>query len=136
MLLKTRSKKFCGPSDVAAIFRAILAAEHEVDQNKEHFWVLGADTKNHIKYLELVSLGVLDATLVHPREVFRLAVMQGVACIVIVHNHPSGDCEPSGEDYSVTTRLREGGEVLGIEVLDHIIVGQDCHYSFRDRGDW
>lgn len=132
MNLTTRKKKIGGPSDVAEVFRAILAAECEVDRDKEHFWVMGVNTKNQIQYLELVTLGVLDASLIHPREVFRYAIMRGVSSIIIVHNHPSGDPSPSSEDRTVTKRLKEAGKLLGIDVLDHVIVGDTSHYSFSN----
>lgn len=132
MDLTTRKKKIGGPSDVAEVFRAILAAECEVDRDKEHFWAMGLNTKNQIQYLELVTLGLLDASLVHPREVFRFAIMKGVSSIILVHNHPSGDPTPSPEDRSCTSRLTEAGKLLGITVLDHVIVGESSHYSFSN----
>jgi DNA repair protein RadC len=136
MELKTRKRKIGGSADVAPVFRAILETEGEIDQNKEHFWVMGLDTKNQIQYLELVTLGLLDSTVVHPREVFRFAIMKGVKSIIVCHNHPSGDPQPSGQDKSLTKRLVAAGEVLGIEVLDHIIVGAaPAYYSLREGGD-
>ena len=136
MELKSRKRKITGSADVAPVFRAILETEGEVDQNKEHFWVMGLNTKNQIQYLELVTLGLLDQTAVHPREVFRFAVMKGVKSIIVCHNHPSGDPEPSEKDKSLTKRLVAAGEVLGIQVLDHVVVGEDgAYYSFRECGD-
>ena len=136
MELKSRKRRIMGSADVAPVFRAILETENEVDQNKEHFWTMGLNTKNQIMYLELISLGLLDQTVVHPREVFRFAIMKGVKSIIICHNHPSGDPEPSEQDKSLTTRLVAAGEVLGIQVLDHVVVGDDgAYYSFREGGD-
>ncbi len=88
-----------GAQDVAEILYAVLKSEDEIDREKEHFWAI--DAKNTIKYIELVSLGTLNACLVHPREVFRLAVIKAVAGIIIIHNHPSGNLSPSQEDKSV-----------------------------------
>jgi DNA repair protein RadC len=136
MELKTRKKQIKGSHDVAPIFRSILDAECEVDRDKEHFWVMGLDTKHRVQYLELVTLGLLNSSLVAPREVFRFAIMKGVACIVLVHNHPSGDPHPSQNDLAVTRSLKECGQILGIEVIDHIIVGEaPSYYSLREQGD-
>ncbi len=117
------------PENVAEIFRAVLNAEHECDQDKEHFWVIGLTTRKTIKYIDLTSLGLLGACLVHPREVFRLAIAQGVDAVIIVHNHPSGDTEPSEEDLKTTRRMVEAGKILGIEVVDHLIVTTNGDYA-------
>ena len=110
------------PENIAAIFSAILNSESELDQDKEHFWILGLNIRNNIKYIDLVSLGTLFASLVHPREVYRLAVREAVASIIAIHNHPSGDPEPSEEDKSITKRIVEAGKILGIKLVDHVIV--------------
>ena len=113
----------------------ILCTESEVDRGREHFWVLGLNAKNVILYIELVSLGTLTNSLIHPRETYRLAVMRGVASIIAVHNHPSGDCEPSREDCIVSVRLQQAGEVLGINFLDHIIINEEGNFvSLQERG--
>ena len=121
--------------DVAKIFRAILAAESEVDRDKEHFWSVGLTTINNIKYIELVSLGVLNMNFVHPREVFRLAILKAVDSIIVCHNHPSGAVQPSPQDEQITTQLVEAGKIIGITVIDHIIIGNgvDGQYSFADN---
>jgi len=121
------------PEKVAKILQKILKTEGRIDQDKEHFWVVGLNPRNVIKYLELVSLGTLDANLVHPREVFRLAIMKAVAQIVIAHNHPSDDPEPSEADLEITKRLEEAGKILGIEVIDHIIIAGKEFASFKDK---
>ena len=136
MELKSRKRKITGSCDVAPIFRAILEAESEVDQNKEHFWAMGLDTKNKIQYLELISLGIVNQALVHPREVFRFAIMKGVSSLILCHNHPTGDPSPSREDVAITLRLVEAGNILGITVLDHVIVGEaGGYYSLREGGE-
>ncbi len=132
----TCDKQACSPQAAASIGWAILDAEAANDRDKEHFWVIGLNTKNRVKYVDLVTLGTLDASLVHPREVFRFAVMQGVSSILLMHNHPSGDPTPSKEDISVTTRLSEAGKVLGIEVLDHVIIGNDSTRWASHRNGW
>tara|TARA_Y100000294_G_C8499043_1_gene314020 strand:+ start:345 stop:761 length:417 start_codon:yes stop_codon:yes gene_type:complete len=130
---KTKTKKMRCSEDVVEIFKAILQAENEIDQDKEHFWVMGLDVKNTIKYLELVSLGSLSSGIVHPRETYRLACIKAVASIVAVHNHPSGDPTPSQDDIEITNRLKKSGDILGIKMLDHIIIGENKHFSFIDQ---
>ncbi len=119
---------------VADLLQSILKTESPLDQDKEHFWTIGLNTRNLVKYVDLTSLGTLNASLVHPREVFRLAIMKGVASIVIGHNHPSGDTDPSEEDIKLTRRLVEAGRLLGIEVLDHVIIADNNHLSFKATG--
>jgi len=106
-----------------------------VDAEQEIFLVLMMDTKHKVIDLVEISRGSLDSTIVHPREVFRPGVKLGASNIVAVHNHPSGDPTPSAEDRAITTRLAMTGEVVGIELLDHVIVARDGHYSFRDQGE-
>ncbi len=103
---------------------------------KEHFFVILLDTKHRYVCHELVSMGTIDSTIVHPREIFTLAVREQAAAVIVMHNHPSNDCNPSTEDRAVTTRLIEAGKILGIDVLDHVIVSDDNSYSFRDNGEF
>lgn len=102
--------------------------------DREHFVVLHLDGKNRIIARETVSIGSLNQTIVHPREVFKTAVHNGSAAIICVHNHPCGDPEPSDEDRDITRRLCEAGDIIGIKVLDHIIVGQGNYFSFIEFG--
>ena len=137
MLLKCEKKKIAKAEDIARILIAMLKTESEIDQDKEHFWSIGLNKRNVVKYIELVSLGTLDAAIVHPREVFRLAVTKGVSSMIIAHNHPSGDTDPSENDLKVTRRLKKAGEILGIQVLDHVIIGSsfgNSYYSFQEEG--
>lgn len=127
-------KKLSDPRAVADIFREILASEHEVDRDKEHFWVVGLDRKNSIKYIDLVSLGALGHAIVHPRETFRLAIMRAVNTILVAHNHPSGDAGPSQEDFRLTETLKKSGEIIGISLIDHVIIGDNSYHSFRENG--
>lgn len=121
-------------ASVADLLQSILNTESPVDRDKEHFWTIGLNTRNVVKYIDLTSLGTLNASLVHPREVFRLAIMKGVAHIVIGHNHPSGNTEPSEEDIKLTRRLVEAGKILGIEVLDHVIIADNAYLGFKATG--
>jgi DNA repair protein RadC len=121
--------KITTPKKVAHILRALLDGEHEIDQDKEHFWVIGLDAKKCVKYIELVSLGTLDSSVVHARETYRLAVMTATASLIVAHNHPSGDSTPSPGDLAITKRLKEGGDILGIALLDHVIIGRGRKFT-------
>ncbi|MNO12642.1 hypothetical protein D3C76_22550 [compost metagenome] len=101
---------------------------------KEHFVCLFLNTKNHIIAQETLSIGSLNASIVHPREVFRAAIKCSSASIVCVHNHPSGDPTPSSEDILITNRLCKAGEIVGIDVLDHIVIGDGEFVSLKEQG--
>jgi DNA repair protein RadC len=101
---------------------------------KECFWAVLLNGKNRFLKLVRVSEGSLTASLVHPREVFRPAILEAAAGLLCVHNHPSGDPAPSPEDLQITRRLVEVGRLIGIRVLDHVIVGENEYFSFADEG--
>ncbi len=103
---------------------------------REVFWVLLLDGRNRVRAEVRVSEGSLTATLVHPREVFAPALRTGAAALVLVHNHPSGDPTPSAEDAVLTERLRQVGELVGIRVLDHVVLGREGWVSMAARGGW
>jgi len=103
------------------------------EAQQEEFHILMLDSKNKILREERVSIGLLNSSLVHPREVFKAAIKEAANAIIIVHNHPSGDPTPSKEDLEVTQRLMEAGEVLGIRVLDHVIVGKQSYWSWKEN---
>ena len=119
--------------DVAKVCLDLLMLEDSVDRDKEHFYVLHLDTRSRVKMVELVSLGTLTSSLVHPRETFRRAVMQGSASIIVAHNHPSGECDPSDEDIQVTKLLHEAGNILGISLIDHVIFSEKQFFSFKEN---
>jgi len=126
MTYKVHEKKTIeNPADIANIIQSILIREDKIDQDKEHFYSVGLDSRKRIQYIELVSLGTLNASMVHPRELYRRAIMLGVEAIIVAHNHPSGVVEPSEDDLIVTKRLVKAGEILGIKLLDHIIITSD-----------
>lgn len=100
---------------------------------KEHFKVVFLNTKNEIIAFETISIGSLNASIVHPREVFNRAIKKSSASIILLHNHPSGNPEPSKEDINVTKRLIEAGKIIGIEVLDHIIIGDGEYFSLKEN---
>ena len=102
------------------------------DSNREEFHIVCLDTKNHVLATHQISIGTLDASLVHPREVFRPAVKDSASSVILVHNHPSGDPTPSREDFAVTSRIEEAGKILGIDVLDHIVLGAFRSVSIKE----
>lgn len=100
---------------------------------KEHFAVLYLNARNQLMHKETISIGTLNASLIHPREVFKPAVDHLAASVIVAHNHPSGDCEPSDDDLEVTQRLKEAGKILGVEVIDHIIVTGSGFHSLEKK---
>lgn len=109
---------------------------HEVEKKREHFWGFYLSARRRLIHRQVISVGTLTASLVHPREVFAPALERGAAALVVAHNHPSGDPEPSAEDISLTRRLSRAGQVLGVELLDHVIVATDGFCSLRERGEF
>lgn len=100
---------------------------------KEHFKIALLDTKNQILGIENISVGTLNASIVHPRDVFKVAIKRNCNSIILIHNHPSGDVEPSNEDVNITRRLIDAGNLLGITILDHIIIGDNKFLSFKQK---
>lgn len=103
-------------------------------EKKEYFICLFLNTKNRLIFKEIISIGSLNAAIVHPREVFHAAIRRCSASLICAHNHPSGDPEPSIEDVNLTKRLLAAGEIIGIEVLDHVIIGGNRFYSLKEHG--
>ena len=120
-------RRYTTPAQVGEIFSFLLS------ETKEHFFTLHLDGKNRIICLDLVSVGSLNQAIVHPREVFKTALLTASAGLICVHNHPTGDPNPSTEDIAITRRLKEAGEILGINVVDHIIIGSPDIFSFAER---
>ena len=120
------------PEDLFDFWQEVIAKENWYDSEKEAFVVVMLDTKMNVKDFTLVSLGTLNATLTVPREVFRAAVVAAASSIVLMHNHPSGDMLPSADDIEATQTCIAAGEILGIDVLDHIIIG-DSFLSMREK---
>jgi DNA repair protein RadC len=121
--------KINSPEDV---YRRLYPTMRE--SKKEHFVELCLDTKNQIIREDTISIGSLNANVVHPREVFRTALIESAAHIIVAHNHPSGDPTPSREDIEITKKLVETGKIMGIDVLDHVIIGDCRHFSMKEAG--
>jgi len=122
-----------GPIQTSTAAAALLRPCFE-GLDREQFLVCGLDAKHHIIGLNLVSIGSLTLAIVHPREVFKPLILMNAAAFICAHNHPSSDPTPSKEDRVLTQRFRQGAELLGITLLDHIVLGEDRHFSFADQG--
>jgi len=118
-----------GPEDAAQ-----MVMEEMRHLDREHFCALLLNTKHQVVARETISVGTLNSSLVHPRELFRAAIKRSAAALILVHNHPSGDPSPSREDREITARLKEAGTIIGIDVLDHIIIGDNNFISLKSMG--
>jgi len=125
--LKTGTR-FTAPSQIYETFSFLMK------ETKEMFLTAHLDGKNRIICMDLVSIGSLNQSIVHPREVFKTALLSSAAAIILVHQHPTGDPYPSSEDIAITRRLKEAGDIMGIKILDHIIIGDGEYLSFVERG--
>lgn len=121
-------RRYNSPEQIAALFQFLN------NEAKEYFFTLHLDGKNRISCIDCVSVGSLNQSIVHPREVFKTALASNAAALVLIHNHPSGDPSPSSEDIAITRRLKEAGDLLGIKIMDHVIVGTDGMVSLLERG--
>jgi DNA repair protein RadC len=119
------------PKDIAGVLQKLLKLEDEIDQDKEHFYCIHLDTRSRIKMIEVVSIGIINASIAHPREIFRRAITEGATTILVAHNHPSGSCEPSDADIEVTKKLCQAGEIIGITLVDHIIFTSGNYCSLK-----
>lgn len=123
-------RKITSPDNAATIFRKFLE-----DADREHLIVMCLNIKNEPTAIQTVSIGTLNSSHVHPREVYKTAILANSASIILAHNHPSGDPNPSKEDIEITGRLKDAGEIIGIEVMDHIIIGENERFvSFKAKG--
>jgi len=122
-----KSKELNDPEKVYRLIKSKLR-----DYHKEHFYIIALNSRNYS--IAEVSVGSLNASVVHPREVFAEAIKNKAASVILAHNHPSGDPEPSEDDLLLTKKLVESGKILGIEVFDHIIVAKDSFFSFKNKG--
>lgn len=123
-------RRISKPKDIVDLGKKFL---DELD--REELIVACLNTKNEVNSVNVVSIGSLNNSVVHPREVFKAAILSNAASIVIIHNHPSGDATPSNEDKEITLRIKESGIILGIKLLNHIIIGNDVYYSFKEHDE-
>lgn len=124
-----KERNICSPSQAYEILRGFLE-----DLDREQMIVMCLDAKNQPTNISVASVGTLNSSLVHPREIFKLAILANTSSIILAHNHPSGNPSPSNEDIKVTQRLKEVGTLIGIDVIDHLIIGEDKYVSLKERG--
>jgi DNA repair protein RadC len=129
LTLRTRPGPIRTPQDLVPVVRDAVGKEM-----REYFIVALLNTRHMVYRLTVLSIGSLNSSIVHPREVFREAIRHAAASVLLVHNHPSGEPTPSEDDVEMTQRLARVGETVGIEVLDHVIIGGKSHFSFREAG--
>ena len=134
IILKDMQIEVHDPRSMVEPLRQWIARLDEEDRHKEHLFVSLLDIRQKVLLVDVVSVGTLDASLVHPREVFVRAIRHYAASILIAHNHPSGVCEPSDADSTVTRRLRQAGDIVGIPLKDHIVFTAENYFSFWETG--
>ena len=126
--------KILNSDDLYGIMQKILLREQKIDQNREHFWVIGLENNNRLLFIELISLGTVNKTFAEPMEVFSLALQKRAVSIILCHNHPSGELKPSDEDKDITDRLIQVGIIVDLKVIDHLIISNKSYLSFKDIG--
>ena len=126
--------KVLNSEDIFKIMQQVLLRENKIRRNQEHFWIVGLDQQHKILFIELISLGAVNAVQVKPREVFRMAIYKLAVRMILVHNHPSGETSISANDQDITDRLLKSGELLGIQVVDHLIITDQSYVSLADEG--
>ncbi len=132
MLVREGSPSSRELSSPSAVFAYMRPKCRRLD--REHFWRIDLDARSRVLGYEVVSVGTISASLVHPREVLKGAILNNAAGIIVAHNHPSGDTSPSAEDKDVTRRLQRAGELMGIPLLDHMVLADGGFFSFKERG--
>lgn len=115
------------------MMQQVLLRENKIRRNQEHFWVVGLDNKNKILFIELISLGAVNRVQVAPPEIFRMAIYKLAVQMILVHNHPSGELTPSEGDKDVTDKMIKAGQMLNIEVIDHLIISEKEYFSMADK---
>lgn len=133
-LAKNDKRYIEGTDDVYNIMKNVLLRDNKIDQEKEHFWIVGMNLAGYILYIELIALGSYKSVDVEPMNVFRVAVMKNASRVIAVHNHPSGRLSPSVTDKDITNRLIQVGRILNIEFVDHLIISPLSYTSFRSIG--
>ncbi|MCA6438213.1 MAG: JAB domain-containing protein [Bacteroidetes bacterium] len=133
-LTETEKIRILNSEDIYSVMQRILLRENKIERNKEHFWIIGLAQNSRILYIELISVGTINKTIVEPMEVFSIALQKRTVKVILVHNHPSGNVRPSEEDKDITDRLIQVGNIINIEVLDHLIITDKSYNSFSDTG--
>ncbi|MBL4707062.1 MAG: JAB domain-containing protein [Flavobacteriales bacterium] len=132
-LTKTQKIKINSSADLYKIMQLILLREDKVDRNREHFWTISLDNANRILNIELVSMGTVNKTLVDPMEVFSIPLQKRAVKLIVVHNHPSGEVNPSEGDKDITDHLIQAGNIIHVKLIDHLIISEKSYFSFKDN---
>lgn len=133
-LAKNDKRYIDGTSDVYSIMQRVLLRENQIDQEKEHFWIIGMNEAGYILYIELIALGTAKTVPAEPMNIYRVAVMKNATRVVAIHNHPSGRLTPSEADKDITDRLIQVGRILNITFVDHLIITPITYVSFKAEG--
>jgi len=121
-------------NSIAVIMQQILKRENKLGRSQEHFWVIGLNSAGKILFIELIGLGRQNRVTANPPDVFRMAIYKLAIRLIMVHNHPSGEMKPSTADRAITDRMIKVGEIINVDVIDHIIISEKNHFSFEDAG--
>ena len=133
-LTASQKVKILCSDDIYGIMQRVLLRENKIDRNREHFWTISLDNVHKILNIELVSLGTVNETLIAPMEVFSVPLQKRAVKLILIHNHPSGEIQPSEVDKDITDRLIQVGRIMHLPVLDHLIITEKTYYSFADSG--
>ncbi len=133
-LTEAQKIKILNSDDVFEIMQKVLNRENKIDQDKEHFWIIGLAVNLKILFVELVSIGGVRSTVVEPMNVFRVAILKNAVSVILVHNHPSGELKPSSKDKDITDNLIQVGKIIRVQVDDHLIISRKSFLSFLDIG--
>ena len=133
-LTDSQKIKIASSDDLYKIMQHIFLREQKIDRDREHLWVVSLNLKNKVLNIELVSMGTVNKTIIEPMEVFSVPLQKRASGIILVHNHPSGELQPSESDIDITDLLIQGGRLIKTPVIDHMIISENSYYSFNDHG--
>jgi DNA repair protein RadC len=133
-LTRDQKIKVMNSSMVFKVMKQILMRENEIERDQEHVWIVCLAANNKILNIELISLGAIDETIIKPMQVFRIAILKGAVKLVMIHNHPTGELVPTSTDQDITDRMIQVGNIVNVQVIDHLIISEKHYYSFDDHG--
>lgn len=133
-LSKEQKIRILNSSDIYKVMQQVLLRENKIRRNQEHFWVVGLDNENKILFIELIGLGAVNRVNANPPDIFRMGIYKLAVKMILVHNHPSGNIEPSKTDKDFTDKILKVGKLINIEVVDHLIISEEKYTSFADNG--
>lgn len=133
-LSKEQKIRILNSEDIYKVMQQVLLRENKIRRNQEHFWVVGLDNDNTILFVELIGLGAVNRVNANPPDVFRMGIYKLAVTMILVHNHPSGNIEPSKDDKAFTDKMLKVGKLINIDVIDHLIISEENYTSFADNG--